>query len=233
MTDQNPIADDQNLRAPDLSSCLFVGIGSVLLVAFMAQHPTIGASDFAGAMDEAARKAATSRLVHGALIATLVLVFHGFVGFVGCLGWSRGWVRAGIIFNATGVLCMIGAALMNGFVVGELASRYAGHPGVEIETLRAIFGLCRDMNQTLSNAGTIALSVAVLSWSWVLFGRDSLARAICVSGLVVGAFPVAGILSGHLHLHMHGMLAVILAQALWGVCLAIWGIRIRSQAAGA
>jgi drug/metabolite transporter (DMT)-like permease len=130
-----------------------------------------------------------------------------------------------VVFYGFGVGCMIGAALMNGFVITYIASTYDGQPDAILETLKPIFVLCHGINQTLAQAGTVAISIAVLVWSLVLFGRGSAARVIAVLGVLVGAVPVAGLASGYLHLDVHGMGVVILLQAIWNIAVGVWLMR--------
>lgn len=119
--------------------------------------------------------------------------------------------------------------MVSGFLVPGLATAYAGRADVEAETLRAVFGLCQQMNQVLARLGTMTLSLAIFSWSLVMLERDSWARAVGVLGLAVGAFPVAGLVTGHLRLHVPGMGAVILVQAVWNVGVAVWLGRRRQR----
>jgi hypothetical protein len=203
---------------PDAASALCIAAGSVLSVALMLFHPTTAGSG-AAAIEEMAREAARSGWVHGGLVALLALLLAGYAGLAHALGPRSPAVRAGVVAYLLGVLLLSGAALVNGFVVPRLAARYAGLPDPEIQPLVPLLRLCFQTNQTLAQAGTIALSAAIAAWSAVLLRR---ARAIGALGLFVGAAPIVGLVSGHLRLHLHGMGAVVLAQAVWGVCVAVW-----------
>ena len=191
----------------------------------MARHPSVQSHSVADAIAQLLDKSTLSALVHGGLLVVLASVFVGFLGFADYLGWRRLRVRFGAVFYACGVGCMIGAALINGFVVTYLATKYAGQPEATLESLKPTLVLCHAMNQTLAQAGTVALSIAILAWSLVLFERSNAARTIAGLGLAVGALPLAGIFSGHLSLDVHGMGVVILMQAIWNVAVGIWLMR--------
>lgn len=211
---------EESRRASDPTAALLVAGGTVLSLALMAHHPTTGAKDLAGAVDELAREAVLSGTVHGSLLVMMTLVFVGLLGLVARLGWRHHRSVAGTVFYSLGMVCMVGAALVNGFVVEGLASRYAGSPEAELEHLRPVLRLCFQANHTLAAAGTIAISLAILCWSSLLLGAGNAGRWIGLLGLVAGALPVLGLLSGHLHLDVHGMGAVLLAQGLWNLAVA-------------
>lgn len=230
MTHEHPPTLEATRRAPDLTSSLCIGLGQLLAVGFMAIHPSVHGSDLASAVDELAGMATRSAVVHGALIAIMLVVLHGFIGMSGYLGWHLGRVRAGVIAYAAGVVCMLGATLPSGFLIPRIAIRYADRPDADLEALRPVITLCHDLNQVLAQIGTVAWSAAILAWSCALLGRGRFARAFAVLGMLVSVVTVAGLLGGHLRLHVHGMGAVIAAHAVWSAGVAVWMLRLRSQA---
>ena len=151
-------------------------IGAVLSVLLMMRHPSIQTHTVAEAIAQMQAKAALNGFVHGGLLVVLTAIFVGYLGFADLLGWQKLGVRAGAVFYGIGVGCMIGAALINGFIVTALASDYAGQPDAVLETLKPIFVSYHAMNQTLAQAGTIAMSVGILAWSIELLARGSFSR---------------------------------------------------------
>ena len=208
----------------DRSSGWALVLGTVLSVFAMAHHPSAGASGAAARLAEMAREATLSGIVHGALIALMLVVFFGLVGLAGVLGFGLGRVRAGLIAYSAGVVCMIGAALLSGFIVPALAGSYAGSPETA-EALVPIFSLCFRANQALAEVGVVAQSAGIFFWSWVLLGRSGWVRGVGWLGLGAGAVPILGLLSGRLHLDVHGMLAVVVLQALWTIAVGVWLIQ--------
>ncbi len=204
-------------------------IGAVLSVLLMMRHPSIQTHTVAEAIAQMQDKAALNGFVHGGLLVVLTAIFVGYLGFADLLGWQKLGVRAGAVFYGCGVGCMIGAALINGFIVPALASDYAGQPDAVLETLKPIFVLCHSTNQALAQAGTLAMSIGILAWSIELSSRGMAARVIGVLGCLCAALPIVGLLSSHLRLNVHGMGLVILAQAIWSFCVGIWMIRQRAR----
>ncbi len=215
------------------SSGALICIGAVLSVLLMMRHPSIQTHTVADAIAQMQEKASLNGFVHGGLLVVLTAIFVGYLGFADLLGWEKLGVRAGAVFYGFGVGCMIGAALINGFIVTALASDYAGQPDAVLEALKPIFVLCHSTNQTLAQAGTIAMSIGILAWSTELLSRGMAARIIGALGCLCGALPIVGLLSSHLRLDVHGMGLVILVQASWSVCVGIWLMRQRAKAVNA
>lgn len=199
--------------------------GPVLSVVAMTHHPTAGAAGTPERLAEMASEGTLSAIVHGALIALMLLVFWGLTRFAGILGWHSTAVQLAAIAYATGVVCMLGAATVSGFVAPSLAERYAQATPQEMEAAAPLFRFGFEVNQALAKIGATAQSVGILLWSWVLVlraGAPKWVRAVGALGLAVGAFPVLGLVSGSLTLDVHGMLAVVLAQAVWTIAIGVW-----------
>lgn len=212
-------------RARDRFSPYFIGVGAVLSVAFMAHHPSVGSADITNAVAEMSREAAISAWAHGGLIVVIAVMLLGFIGLSDFLGFRFLRVRAATLVYGLGVILMMGAALVSGFIVTGLASAYVGEPDSVLQSLQPALRLCYQVNQTLAKAGTVALSAAILLWSWVLLGESRGARAVGVLGILVGAVPALMLFMGHLRLNVHGMGAVVLGEAVWSVAVAVWLFR--------
>ena len=213
-------------EVPALSTIASLGLGSIVMVAFMLLHPTVHDHE-ADVVQQLADLAGESATVHGLLVASMLLVLHGLVGFAPVLGWRLARVRAGTIAQSFGVVCFAIAAMMNGFVVPELAVHHLGRDAADGEGLHRLFLLCHLVGGAFARTGVVATSAAIASWSCVLLRRDSFARALGGLGLLVGAVSFVGLLAGHLHLDVHGMGFVVVAQALWNIGVAAWLLRLR------
>ena len=71
------------------------------------------------------------------------------------------------------------------------------------------------------------LGSAVLLWSLALVGRPGLSRGVGVLGCIAGAGLIVTLLSGHLPMNVHGVLAFLLAQTVWSLGVAVQLIRNR------
>ncbi|HSF17260.1 MAG TPA: hypothetical protein VLK65_17055 [Vicinamibacteria bacterium] len=211
------------------ASGLLIGIGSVLAVLLMAHHPSTGGRDTASLVEELSLEAPLTSGVHGGLIVLMGCLLLGFTGFSEHLGLEKLRVRAALCAYGLGIAFMIMAATVSGFIVPGLASRYVSEAATApvLESVRPALRLCFQANQSAAQAGTVALSIAILLWSWTLLERSGPSRAIGIFGIAVGVLPPLALFAGRLHLDVHGMGAVVLAQAFWSVAVAIWLYRRR------
>jgi hypothetical protein len=224
----------QTAALPRLKSrrhaAVLMGGGAALSVLLMAHHPTILSSTVAGALAQLQHIAFVNRLVHAGLLVVLVAIFVGFLGLADRLGWTRLSVRAAAAFQGCGLVCMIGAALINGFLLSALAGKNIDQPPEVVEALRHLLVSCHLANQTLAQAGTVALSIAILAWSLAMRGAGRAAFALALIGLIVGALPVVLLVGGQLQLDVRGMGGVVVVQALWNIAVAVWLLKQREAA---
>ncbi|MFQ5527379.1 MAG: hypothetical protein ACE5GX_14085 [Thermoanaerobaculia bacterium] len=209
----------------DFWSGLVLIVAPLLSVFAMAHHPTAHGETTADRLSSMIRQATLGSWVHGALIALMVAIFIALVTFAGRLGWTSGRVRAGVIAYFVGVICMVGAALVSGFLVPGLAERYVDSSPTEMEASLPVFHLAHEANQALAKAGAVGMSTGIFFWSLVLIARAGWLRAVGAFGLAAGLLPILGLIVGRLHLDVHGMLAVVVAQALWQIAVGVWLLR--------
>jgi hypothetical protein len=201
---------------------------AVLEVVGMAHHPTVRTHEISRAIDEIIQAAYLSAVVHGALIACMLAVAYGLSQFVLGRGLARPVIRAGAIFYAVGVLLMIGAALVSGFVVGSLMSLTPHQTPADLAVNAQLLTLCRVLNQTCANSATVALSAGIAFWSFDLLRERGALRWLGVLGLLIAAIPASALILGLLHLDVQGMSAVVLLQGLWYIGIGL--IQLRSTA---
>src|SRR5262249_32739869 len=138
-------------------------------------------------------------------------------------------IRAGTIAYAAGVILMIGAALVSGFVVPDVVGRLSSLPVLDAPILQAILILCRVLNQTCANAAGVAMSVGIGCWSVAMLRESGSWRLAGGLGCAVALLPAVGLLSGTLSLNILGMTAVVVIQGVWYVAMALLLLRSRCR----
>lgn len=211
MTDST--THDATRRARIAGVCIVAA--AAIALAFMLAHPSVGAHDPAGFVEEMARQARAAAIVHGVLIATMYLALLGFLGLTDALGANRHAARAGFIAFALGALAHTAAATINGFVVPALTARYAEDGEAGFQSLHPLLALCREMNFASAVLGVVAMSAAMLFWSLALVRRPGAARLVGATGLVIGAGLLVVTLTNALPMDVHGFTLRILAQSAW------------------
>jgi hypothetical protein len=191
----------------------------------MAHHPSIGSHEAGAAIAEIHAKAGVNRLVHGVLIALIALELCAFLVFAHRIGTRRDAVRLGVVAWSIGTGAMIGAALISGFVITELAAHYA-ETTVDPSAFAHLARLAMSGNQALAQLGTIAFSAAILAWSLALL-RDPERRGLALIGLAASVLPALALAAGVIRLDVTGMTLVVAAEAVWNVAAGIALIRGR------
>ncbi|HEY6893909.1 MAG TPA: hypothetical protein VI258_07065 [Rhodanobacteraceae bacterium] len=188
---------------------------TLLSILMMAHHPTASTHDAASLAADIAGSATLSRVVHGVLIALIASELYAFVVFAGRLATGRSAARAGLVAYAIGTGAMIGAALISGFVVSSLGVYYAGvaDPAPFVDFAR----LSMTGNQALAKLGVVATSIAIVLWAIALLHDSKRARWLAIVGFATGLVPAIALLGGWIRLDVNGMLAVVLAQAIWNL----------------
>lgn len=188
---------------------------TLLSILMMAHHPTASTHEATALAADLAGKATLSRVVHGSLIAMIGLELYAFVVFAGRLAQGRSAARAGLVAYAIGAGAMIGAALISGFVMSSLAGYYASvaDPAPFVDFAR----LAMTGNQALAKLGVVAMSAAIVLWAVALLHDHARARWLAIVGFATGLVPAIALIAGATHLDVHGMLLVVLAQAIWNL----------------
>jgi hypothetical protein len=170
---------------------------AVLFIALIGHHPTFASGP------------ALIRLMHGAILAAMLVQMIGFLFFARWMG--GGWTQAGMLAFVLAVVAGGGAGLINGFVVPAMMEGQAAIAN------RAPFDLLWAANQVLATAGIWLTCVAFAIWSSVLIRRKW--PVIGALGLVAAALPVAALASGMANMHLSGAMALYSVQAGWAVVL--------------
>jgi len=198
----------------------------LLSILMMAHHPSAGSHDPAALVAEIADKSRLSRIVHGVLIALMGAELFAFIAFCRRLGFERSAVRAGFVAYSIGTGAMLGAALISGFVISDLAAHYVQQPSGDATAFVDLSRLAMIGNQALAKLGVVAMSAAIVLWSAALF-RNGQDRWVGISGFVAGLGPAIALLVGAVRLDVGGMTLVVVCQAAWIVIVGIQMIRTK------
>jgi hypothetical protein len=204
-----------------------LALATALEIVAMSHHPSVRASDVAEAVREISDLARPSGWVHGILLALMLAAAYGLSEFILRRDFRRPLIRAGAIAYGAGVIVMLGAAMVSGFIVADLAASTPHVTAVDLQINAQLLILCRSLNQTWANFGAIAMSAGIALWSADLLRESGVPRVIGVLGLLVSLVPAAALIFGLMHLDVHGMTVVILLQGLWNIAVGVGMMRSR------
>lgn len=202
--------------------CLIAGalIGALIML----YHPT-GHDILAGSGADTAAAARRSMLVHALAIFSAPLSFYGLLGLTRRLGATDLGVAAQVGYGCSTVAA-IGAALASGFVATPLAG-WAPPTGNETQGLEHLLLAYTGLwNQGFARVYVVAGSLAILLWSLAIWRTRRLPAWAGGAGLLASGFALAGFLSGHLALDVHGFGWIVFAQSAWLIVVGLLLCRI-------
>jgi hypothetical protein len=226
---ENLPGEARSRAAARAAGAVLIG-GSILEIAAMAHHPSVHAHDMAAVLAQLQALSAASAWVHGVLIALMLTVFFALTEFAWQRDIARPAIRAGLIAYAAGVVAMMGAALVDGFVTPRVAILAEGLRAADLSITAQLLNLCVLFTQALAHLGAIAMSVAIIAWSLDLLRRAGFERALGVAGIAIGLGCVAALIAGVLQLDVHGMMLVLVLLAAWTIGLGVLLLRSRAIA---
>jgi len=204
-----------------------LAVATVLEIVVMAHHASVHTSDVAQAVRIISELAPLGAWVHGTLEALLLIVAYGLSEFILRRDFRRPLIRAGAIAYGAGVIVMLGAAMVSGFIITDLMALTPHATPVDLQITAQMFALCRVLNQTWANFGAVAMSAGIALWSLDLLRDAGVPRMIGILGLLVSVVPAFALMFGLMHLDVPGMTAVVLLQALWNVAVGVAMMRSR------
>lgn len=207
-----------SVQTPRLAAAAIAGTALLILVALY-HHPVLDhAADAREAQAQIVHFSSSNRLVHGALMAMLVVLASALTIFGGALGPRRPALSAAISAYCLGCVLLGVAMLFDGFIVPGLARQFVSAPTSETELGLLIMRSVGIVIQVFSKAGVIAHCVAILLWSYAAITSrrpSDGVRWFAGLGLLAGAVPAAVILAGDLQLAPRSLMAIFAAHAVW------------------
>lgn len=183
----------------------------------MAHHPTVGAVGVADAIARLNDMADHAAWVHGILIALMLLIFHAYTEYALQRGIERPLVRLGLVSYGAGTVAMIGAAAISGWVSAKAAGLILTPNDQDLRTLALFINFSHVLNQTFANIGSLAMSGGILAWGIGLVHDRGWPRIVGGIGILAGVAPAVALVAGGLRLDVHGMMLVVLVQALFNL----------------
>jgi hypothetical protein len=203
---------------PKDAGLILVAAG-LLEVLAMSHHPSVAAPGIAQAIEAIGAFSRRAAWIHGVLIGLMLVTVYGLSELALQRGLRRPLVRAGLVGYCAGVIAMMGAALVSGWVVAGLASSTPHSTATDLQINSQLLILCAVVNRACANFGAVAMSAGIGLWSLDLLRDSGIRRAVGVFGCIVCLLAAGALLTGWLHLDVHGMSAVVALQAAWTIAV--------------
>jgi hypothetical protein len=198
--------------------------GSLGVVVTMAIHPTgsVGALN----AEQAARLATASGAAHSLAMASSLILFLGACGLARKIAADDRVAFAGLVTFGFACVAVMMAVAVSGFIVPAMLERMTGDAAAAAPQWRiAITGIFQ-INQAMAKIYSVGASLAIVLWSISVLRNGGLGRGIAVYGCIAAVAITAAIVVGHLRMNVHGMGAVVLAQAIWFVAAGLRMARV-------
>jgi hypothetical protein len=217
-----PLSQDQAAHRARVAGVLMLS-SAVLSVLMMAHHPSVHSRDTHEVVSLIASQAAAAQWVHGVLIFLLGTTLLAYFEVTRRLQRAGLQSEAALLSYGVGVTLMIGAALISGFLIPRLASRYAN--GERLEIFAELLNFAASSNQVLAYAGVWAMSLGALLWSLLILRGGN--RLVGLYGIGASLVPVIVLALNVVTLNVTGMMIVVLIQASWNAMIGIQLFRNR------
>lgn len=207
------------------SAGIIIAACAGLAIVAIAHHPVVAAPTPAETLAGVVALGPADRIVHGSLIFIMSAMTYGLSVFALRQGLHQATSLAGILAYGAGAGALIGAALIDGFLLPDLASLYAGTSAENVNAARHLLTLCALAIQILSKFGLVAVSIAIIAWSIGLIRMAGAPRAVGVIGVASGVLPAMFLLGGPVHLNPQSLMILFTVQAIWYFAVATLLIR--------
>lgn len=198
---------------------------SVVVVVVLTHHPHVAATAPAEIIAGIGAVATSARLVHGAAIALECALLLAFVDVSLVLGLRHLVVRAALVSAVTGTVAFVGAALLDGFVLPQLAMRYRAAPVVAQEMFPYVAAVCSTGLVVLTMFGLVATCLAMVLWSLRLLRTTRLGAVVGALGCLIGPGLVVALSTEVVQLRASQLPWLMAVDSIWNLALAVVMLR--------
>jgi hypothetical protein len=197
---------------------------TLLTTIVVAHHPAPDLHDHARAMANIAAVSEPERWMHGGVSALAILFCVAYSGFAWRLGIEHPLVVAGWLCYVFGTFALLLAALNDGFIIPDLAARFAADPAAHPWGYDMI-AACGLTLQALAKLGLVLIGFALVLWAHALAHHRGMARWMAALAFVTGGFSAAYILRLPGQIDKNGLFLLLVGQTVWNLAVAFWMIR--------
>ena len=189
----------------------------------LSHHPVVNqASSVHASLAQLVSLQRINGVVHGVLIVMLAILAGGFAVFSRLLGWRRAPVIVAMAAYGLGCCIVVGAMLLDGFAVPQLARQFIGAPQAEVEVIYIVLRVIGAIIQVLTKAGLLSMCAAFLAWSYALASAPEWpwSRWCATLGVAAGLFPGLFILVADVRLSPVSLMAIFGVHSIWNLAVA-------------
>ncbi|MGJ9419079.1 hypothetical protein ACHAC9_15120 [Massilia sp. CMS3.1] len=189
----------------------------------LSHHPVVNqASSVQASLAQIVSLQRMDGVVHGVLIVMLAILASGFAVFSRLLGQGRAPVIVAMAAYGLGCCIVVGAMLLDGFAVPQLARQFIASPPGEVDAIYTVLRVIGTIIQVLTKAGLLSMCAAFLAWSYALASAPEWPWSLwCATlGAAAGLLPGLFILVADMRLTPVSLMAIFGVHSIWNLTVA-------------
>jgi hypothetical protein len=214
-------------------------LAAILSIVFVALDTGASGSDPAAIMQSMVNVQQMHRIVHVVAMTCLAGFLYGHTALSQRLGLHRAPVAIGLVTYAMGVMLMLIATVIDGFISTDTAAAFVSKsPDALLVGYRMIQVMENIALVDIARVSWVFQSAAAVAWSCALLADGGFHRKVGVVGLIAGALPAVAVIAVGSNMTDTVVVGILLLQAVWNVAAAIvlirkGGTQMREAVAGA
>lgn len=222
---------DSQPAAGTRTAGIAIALATVLSTVFVALDESGGGKGQLEILQSIAQLQSLKALVHGVAIASLCAYAFGYAALARRLSLRRPAVLAGLACYLMGCVALVGATVVDGFVIPHLAADAAAGSPMRLQVGYELVHAAGIALTDAARIGWLLQAAGALAWAGVLLGEAGLARIIGAVGGLANLAVAAAVVGAGSSMTMTSILTVLLAQLVWNLAAAFWLVRRPASAA--
>jgi hypothetical protein len=171
--------------------------------------------------------------VHVLAIAGVPILFLGAMALSRRLNAPHRLSLIGLVFYALGLIAVVIAAAISGFVGTEVLREMIKHGANGGTQWHLLMAYNFRINQAFAAIFSNATCVAIVLWSGAIVKERLLPVGLGIYGLILGSVVIILLAMGWMRLDVHGEGLIVFGEAIWFIAAAISLWRLADEPLGA
>lgn len=199
-----------------------IALATLLSTVFVALDESGGGQGQREILNNIAQLQWLKAVVHGVAIASLCAYGFGFAMLARRLSLNRPAVLAGLACYLMGCVALVGATIVDGFVIPHLAADAVMGSAIRLQVGYEFVHAAGIALTDAARVGWVLQAVGALGWAGTLLAEGGLGRLVGALGGLANLAVVAAVVAAGSSMTLPAILTVMLAQLVWNLLAAFW-----------
>lgn len=206
---------------------LFLAMLFIAAIGIVAFHPVAQGGSGAERLASVIEQSRAAQVVHGAVMAILLIFGVAMVGFSQTLGLGRATVRTALTAFMLAIVMSFFAMTVDGFVIPAIGQRCASASRECLATTMIMFGFAAILVQMFTKIALFLIAASIAMWSLAMIKRDLQWRIVAGIGFVSACVQTLLLIGPAAYLTPHSLIMIFAVQSLWFFGL-VWLVGFRN-----